>query len=82
MRTIDADAHVIETLYTWQFMDEAERKYAPAVLNRTSGSSLTTSGAQQTQHWLIDGRSTPKDIVNGPAFLMQAKKEGARVRAD
>ena len=56
MRTIDADAHVIETLYTWQFMDEADRKYAPAVLNRTSGTSLTTSGAPQTQHWLIDGR--------------------------
>jgi hypothetical protein len=24
----------------------------------------------------------PKDIFNGPAFLEQAKKEGARVRAD
>lgn len=63
MRTIDADAHVIETLHTWQFMDEADRKLAPAVLNRSSGESLTTSGSPQVQHWLIDGRSTPKDIV-------------------
>jgi predicted TIM-barrel fold metal-dependent hydrolase len=63
MRTIDADAHVIETIDTWEFMDEADRKYRPAVLNRTTGKSLTTAGAPQVEHWLIDGRSTPKDIV-------------------
>ena len=29
MQAIDADAHVIESEGTWDYMEEAERKYRP-----------------------------------------------------
>ena len=29
---IDADAHVIETERTWDYLDESERKYRPRAL--------------------------------------------------
>jgi hypothetical protein len=29
VNSIDSDAHVIEIPYTWEFMDEADKKYAP-----------------------------------------------------
>ena len=32
MAIIDADAHVIETEQTWEFMLEEERRFAPEVL--------------------------------------------------
>ena len=29
MPTIDADAHVLETEQTWEYMDGADKKYRP-----------------------------------------------------
>ncbi len=48
MPTIDADAHVIETERTWEFMDESESRFRPVTV-----ASTTDSGKQ---HWLIDGK--------------------------
>ena len=33
MPTIDADAHVIETERTWDYMDEADSKFRPIVVS-------------------------------------------------
>ena len=32
MAIIDADAHVVESERTWDFLDEAERQFAPRVM--------------------------------------------------
>jgi predicted TIM-barrel fold metal-dependent hydrolase len=48
MLRIDADAHVLETEKTWEFMDGAERKYRPQVVGPTDGSS-------NDEYWLVDG---------------------------
>ena len=46
--TIDADAHVLETEQTWEYMDGAERKYRPQI--------VATSGADsKNEYWLVDG---------------------------
>ena len=37
MLRIDADAHVLETEETWEFMDGADRKYRPEVVGSTNG---------------------------------------------
>lgn len=50
-RTIDADAHVIETPFTWEFMAEAERKHAPFSVTREDG----------PEYWVVDNRLHPKN---------------------
>src|SRR5690348_9174788 len=62
MRTIDSDAHVIETPRTFEFMDAAERKLAPIVVTQTSGEPRkNNSGGVHKEHWLIDNTAIPKD---------------------
>ncbi len=45
MPTIDADAHVVETERTWEYIEELDRKFKPL--------ALTSNGKR---YWLIDGR--------------------------
>lgn len=47
MTTIDADAHVLETERTWDYMTESEMEFRPK--------SLVTAGSE-SEYWLIDGR--------------------------
>ena len=53
MPTIDADAHVIETDHTWDFMDETEAKYRPVNLT-------TTDQGSNRLYWIIDGKLKPR----------------------
>lgn len=55
MPTIDADAHVIETERTWDYMDDAEYKFRPIIVASQDG---------QKQFWLVDGRVTPRGPIN------------------
>ena len=55
MPTIDADAHVIETERTWDYMDDAENKFRPIIVASQDG---------QKQFWLVDGRVTPRGPIN------------------
>ena len=50
-RTIDSDAHVIETPFTWEFMAESERKHAPFSVTREDG----------PEYWVVDNRLHPKN---------------------
>ena len=61
MATIDADAHVVESEHTWDYMDPAERKYRPVLVapngareERPVRSILDTGSARS--YWLIDGK--------------------------
>jgi hypothetical protein len=53
MPTIDADAHVIETEHTWDFMDESEARYRPVNLS-------TTDQGSNRLYWIIDGKLKPR----------------------
>ena len=62
MATIDADAHVVESEHTWDYMDPAERKYRPILVSphgapeeRPVRSILDTGSVRS--YWLIDGKS-------------------------
>ena len=48
MRTIDADAHVIETERTWDYMAPEDRRHRPALVGSKDDSSR--------QYWVIDGK--------------------------
>ena len=49
LRTIDADAHVLEIPYTWEFMAEDERKYAPMIVAQTSGAARAANDGKNMQ---------------------------------
>jgi hypothetical protein len=59
--TIDADAHVVESEHTWDYLDPADRKYRPVLVTpngareeRPVRSILDTGSAWS--YWLIDGK--------------------------
>ena len=47
MPIIDADAHVVESELTWQYMDESDSNYKPFIV---------TSNTDGKRFWVIDGR--------------------------
>ena len=49
MLRIDADAHVLETEETWEFMDGADRKFRPDIVGSLNGSG------EIDEYWLVDG---------------------------
>lgn len=40
MGAIDADAHVIETVQTWSYLETDERRFTPQLMTQTFGSEL------------------------------------------
>jgi uncharacterized protein len=74
MRTIDSDAHVIETARTFDYMDASERKFAPIVVTQTSGEARkNNSGGVHKEHWLIDNTAIPKDKLVDAATPDEAR---------
>jgi hypothetical protein len=58
---IDADAHVIETELTWDYLEGAEKKYRPTLVAEPDN--------PQRQHWLLDGENL------GPKFPAPNEKQ-------
>ena len=54
MPTIDADAHVIETEHTWDYMDQGEAPFRPRTV------SVNNPVEAVSEWWLVDGRIQPK----------------------
>jgi predicted TIM-barrel fold metal-dependent hydrolase len=62
MGTIDADAHVIETMTTFDYIEPEYRHLRPRVVRQVEGEHLKTNeGGQQKEFWIIDGRLQPKE---------------------
>ncbi|MFN0073837.1 MAG: amidohydrolase family protein, partial [Chloroflexota bacterium] len=66
MPTIDADAHVVESDQTWDFMDPADQKYRPTIV----------SGDDGGQYWFADGKR------RRPAIQVATADIGRRVVTD
>lgn len=45
---IDADAHVIETEHTWDYLDKSDRKFRPQLFQSSEDSNA--------QYWFLDGK--------------------------
>lgn len=62
MGAVDADAHVIETVQTWSYLDEADRRFAPQLMSQNFGADLLSNeGAAVREFWVIEGRAHGKD---------------------
>jgi predicted TIM-barrel fold metal-dependent hydrolase len=56
MAVIDADAHVIESESSWDYMLESERQYRPRIVAASTGDAAV-------DYWHIDGRLMPRTNV-------------------
>jgi predicted TIM-barrel fold metal-dependent hydrolase len=76
MKTIDADAHVLEIPYSWEFIDEAEKAFTPMVVTYSAGQQkFTNEGNVEKEFWVIDGRIQPKEANVGAANTTQEARE-------
>ena len=72
MPVIDADAHVVESAHTWDYMDSSEKQYRPIPLETREEAGV------KLQFWVIDGKvrgfrfplSQPKSWKNDPSRLV------------
>ncbi len=72
---IDADAHVIETERTWEYMDESDRKFRPR--------TISSSKDPKRRCWLIDGRMVARASNSGhdtPESSREMKDVETRLR--
>ena len=46
---VDADAHVVETEHTWDFLEGAEKKFRPQLFQSEENTAM--------QYWFLDGRA-------------------------
>jgi predicted TIM-barrel fold metal-dependent hydrolase len=62
MGTIDADAHVIETMTTFDYIEAEYRHLRPRIVRQVEGEHLKSNeGGAQKEFWVIDGRLLPKE---------------------
>ena len=62
MGAIDADAHVIETVQTWSYLENDERRYTPQLMTQTFGEKLLSNeGIAVPEFWVIENRAFGKD---------------------
>jgi uncharacterized protein len=62
MGAIDADAHVIETVQTWSYLEDDERRFTPQLMTQTFGADLLSNeGTAVREFWVIEGRAHGKD---------------------
>ncbi len=70
MGTIDSDAHVIETMTTFDYIDPEFRHLKPRVVRQVEGEhAKSNEGGIQREFWIIDGRLQPKEHNVGSMFL-------------
>src|SRR5437667_4141830 len=67
MVKIDADAHVLETEKTWEYMESTDRKYRPQIVGYTDGSS-------NDEYWLVDGTLQLKSRNVGKTTPMASRE--------
>ena len=61
-QTVDADAHVIETPMTFEYLEDSEKKFTPLVVNQTSGAEQRSNeGNLRSEFWIVDNNVYAKD---------------------
>jgi predicted TIM-barrel fold metal-dependent hydrolase len=75
MGAIDADAHVIETVQTWTYLEANERPFTPQLMRQTFGEELLSNeGTAVSDFWVIEGRAFGKDRNVGTDTPQEARE--------
>jgi predicted TIM-barrel fold metal-dependent hydrolase len=72
MATIDADAHVVESDRTWDYMDPADREYRPRIV---------CPEGEGRAFWFIDGklRGLARPVITAEQFKELSRRLGRRM---
>ena len=74
---VDADAHVVESARTWEFMDSSEKQFQPIPLETREEAGV------KLQFWLIDGKVRGLRFpAFSPAELNRRAQQAGRKFAD
>jgi predicted TIM-barrel fold metal-dependent hydrolase len=70
MPLIDSDAHVVETMHTWDHLAPDERRFRPQIVR--------PAGEAGREFWLIDGklRGFARPVVTAAAFAELSRRAG------
>jgi len=61
-RAVDADAHVIETPLTFEYIEDKDRRFAPLVVNQIAGAEQRSNeGEVRSEYWIVDNNVYAKD---------------------
>lgn len=73
MPVVDADAHVVETEHTWDYMDPSERRFRPLL--------VTPGGESKGQYWFIDGkvRGFARSVITAREFSEMSRRANRRM---
>lgn len=84
MGAIDSDAHVIETMATFDYLDPEYRHLRPRIVRQVEGDhAASNEGGVQKEYWIIDGRLQPKEHnigSNTPEESREMRDVRARLR--
>ena len=67
MLRIDADAHVLETKQTWDYLEGSDRKFRPEVV-------ISSDRSPQDEYWLVDGTLRLKSRNVGKNTPMESRE--------
>ena len=67
MLRIDADAHVLETEKTWEYMEGDDRKFRPQIV-------ISTDRSPHDEYWLVDGTLRLKSRNVGKNTPMESRE--------
>lgn len=73
---IDADAHVVETEHTWDYLDAAEKQFRPQLFQSADNPSM--------QYWFVDGKSVgfrPPTLTEQELIAL-SKQTGRELRTE
>lgn len=75
MGAIDADAHVIETVQTWSYLEGEERRFTPQLMTQNFGAELLSNeGIAVPDFWVIEGRAHGKDRNVGSNTAQESRE--------
>jgi predicted TIM-barrel fold metal-dependent hydrolase len=72
MPTVDADAHVVESDHTWDFMDASDAKFRPEIVTPKH------QEGRKNAYWLVDGklRGLARPVMTSTEFEQLAERAG------
>jgi predicted TIM-barrel fold metal-dependent hydrolase len=75
-RVIDADAHVVETERTWEFMDPAEEKHRPVLFTASDGKQLWGVGGKFRNRGFTSTKAQLAELTKKTGFDLNLSTEG------
>jgi predicted TIM-barrel fold metal-dependent hydrolase len=73
MPTIDSDAHVIENMDSWRYLED-ERFMPMIVRQQTGGERFNIDGKKKNDFWLLDGRVFERDQNVGSNTTQESRE--------